>query len=107
MKNLKNLRKDLGLTQSEFSELLQISRSRLAMVECGKRELDAATLIRLADVEEFISRKQNVRDIENISVPKDSVIEQKLHELYSKRIRTSLRLTRLKKKLEKQKAVYA
>lgn len=47
--NLKQLRKDKGLTQQEMANLFGISRGTYAHYEINRREPDAETLSKLAD----------------------------------------------------------
>lgn len=49
MQNLKNLRKNKGLTQQECCELLSIPKTTFCYYEQGRTEPDIATIIKLAD----------------------------------------------------------
>ncbi|MBC3797377.1 helix-turn-helix domain-containing protein [Acetobacterium tundrae] len=46
---LKELRKDMNLTQVELSQALSISRSSLSLYEINKREPDCETVNKIAD----------------------------------------------------------
>ena len=70
MKSLKSIRNELGITQTEMARLLNISRSLVALVETGLRELPTASLIILSKMaiavnkngEEIIAEKKTVDD---------------------------------------------
>ena len=49
VKNLKQLRKNRGLTQDKLAKIINISRSAISMYEIGESEPDFAIAIRLAD----------------------------------------------------------
>jgi len=51
MKALTAIRKQLGLTQHQLADLLQVSRSAINLYELGKRSLPVAAMIRLAQLE--------------------------------------------------------
>lgn len=50
LKNLKNLRKEAGLSQLQLAEHLNVDRSTIAKYESGEREPDLATLCKMADI---------------------------------------------------------
>lgn len=47
---LKQYREEVGITQSELASTLNISRSQLAMIECGKRPIPLSTRKKIAEV---------------------------------------------------------
>ncbi|NFH34541.1 helix-turn-helix transcriptional regulator [Clostridium sporogenes] len=47
---LKEYREENNLTQTDFSKKLGISRSQLAMIECGKRPMPVITRKKLSEV---------------------------------------------------------
>ncbi len=54
MKNLNAVRINLGLSQLEMANYLQIHRSQLTMYEQGKRDLPTHALVKLAEMELFL-----------------------------------------------------
>ncbi len=54
MKKLNSVRKNLGLSQFEMAQYLQINRSQLTMYEQGKRDLPTHALVKLAEMELFL-----------------------------------------------------
>lgn len=65
-----NIRKQLGLTQEEASEILGISRGQLSMYELGKRDLPTHALVKLATLSNHVSDAMNKR--------KDAGIDKKV-----------------------------
>ncbi|MGL2966133.1 helix-turn-helix domain-containing protein [Flavobacterium sp. XGLA_31] len=57
MAKKENLRKKLNLTQADMAMILNISRSQWALYELGLRDLSAAALIRLNQIENFFLTK--------------------------------------------------
>lgn len=55
MKNLKAIRKQLGLSQHQMAYYLKLSRTQLAMTENGKRDLPLQALVKLAEMELFLN----------------------------------------------------
>lgn len=55
MKNSKVIRTQFGMSQSEMALYLQINRSQLAMFENNKRDLPTKALVKLAEMELFLS----------------------------------------------------
>lgn len=49
MNNLKQLRAECNLSQSEFADVFGLSKSCISKYEQGTRQMDISTLIRIAD----------------------------------------------------------
>ena len=104
MKKPNSVRKNLGLSQVEMAQYLQINRSQLTMYEQGKRDLPTHALVKLAEMEMFLV---NYNMQPNKSLPLEAEQLQKANEIFEEH-QKKLEFQRmvLQKKLENLKANY-
>ncbi len=81
MKNLKSVREQLGLSQSELAEFFKISRSVVAMTEKGKRNLDTPTLIKMSKVENFINQSIHIHNSHTVAPGTEEALNTSREEL--------------------------
>ena len=98
-----DIRNHFGLTQAELSHYLKISRSQLNMYESGKRELPMDAIVKLAEMEQFITNHQTKKKFDQL--PHEIMQAEKAQqflELYNEQQEYNKLLTAQKlKKLEK------
>lgn len=87
-KNIKKLRLECKLTQAQLAEKLNCTAQSISAYENERREVDLATLERLADIfqvsiDELIRGKQEVLDV-NEQIIEDSSLEQTSNNTYAK-----------------------
>ena len=100
MKNSKAIRIQLGMTQSEMANYLQINRSQMAMFENGKRDLSTQALVKLAEMELFLVNYKN--QPQNKSLPHEAAQLLKAEEILAQHQRElEYQQMVLQKKLEK------
>ena len=94
MENLKQLRKQSKLTQSELSKKINISRIKISRYENGEVEPNISTLIKLADyfnvsIDFLIGHRLNNKiDISNLNEAQQNIIKMatELNEINSARV---------------------
>lgn len=66
LKNLKKLRQELGMNQTQLATAIGLSRSAIAMYESGQREPDLETLYTIAEYfkvsVDYLVGKSNIRE---------------------------------------------
>lgn len=105
---VRELRKRMGLSQDKMADLLAISRSKLALVECGKRRLNEPTENLLRELKKTVADGPTMlletqSGIDNI---RKKVLDKMHKELVSnecKLIKLRLSVASSKNKLEKIK----
>jgi transcriptional regulator with XRE-family HTH domain len=94
MHRILQLRRKLGLSQSEFADLLNISKGNLAMSEIGKRKLNTNSALLLAKIEQ---------ELENYAPPEPEMNSREEKEINTYARLCKARINRLEVELEKRK----
>jgi transcriptional regulator with XRE-family HTH domain len=89
MKNLKDLRKSLNLTQQQVADEIGISRTSYTRYEIDEREPDNATLIKIANLfhvsTDYLLGKTNIKQtVDELSSSESIVITEYQKELLQK-----------------------
>jgi transcriptional regulator with XRE-family HTH domain len=109
MKNRKEIRLSLGLSQQDMAELLNVSRPHVSMYESGLRNLPASALQMLAELQEHATRfsgadnrksgdahsKLRHREVERMledCILRHHALEQKRKQLLRKHVATTNRV---------------
>ncbi len=68
VQDIKNMRKNAGLTQSELAKRANVSQSLIARIESGSVDPRLSTITKIIQAIESISKRKTVRDILNWKV---------------------------------------
>ena len=103
MKNSKNIRDILGVTQEDLANLLKVTRTQLSMYELGKRDLPATAKEQLAKILQYMQEKQLKQDSTTMLMKTQMLHQKKVleHMLQTNQYKQLL-LEKKKKAIEKK-----
>ena len=100
-----NFRQALGLTQEETAMVLRISISQLSMFEIGQRDLPVQTMIKLANMYNYVQNKQQEK-FEHPVLKKEearitTMLEKELYENQYQQLTLERKINVFKSKYQK------